>query len=104
MAKFCGFLGYSTNVETSPGIWDAKIVEREVIGDILSITRRWVQDADINDDLTVNNRLSIIADQYCMDHAFEIRYVRMMGAKWKVKSIEVQPPRLILNIGELYTG
>lgn len=104
MAKFCGKLGYVMTVETRPGIWEPQEIERDVVGDLLSSTRRWVTDADVNDDLTLSNRLSIVADQYCMDHAYQLKYVVMMGAKWKVSSIELQAPRLILNLGGLYVG
>lgn len=104
LAKFCGKIGYVTTVETRPGIWEQKTVERNIVGDILSSTRRFVTDSDVNDDITLSNRLSIVADQYCRDHAYEMRYVEMMGAKWKISSIESQPPRLILNLGGVYVS
>jgi hypothetical protein len=31
-------------------------------------------------------------------------YVEFMGAKWKISNVEVQYPRLILTIGEVYNG
>ena len=31
-----------------------------------------------------------------------MRYVEFMGAKWKISSVEVQYPRLILTVGGVY--
>ena len=58
----------------------------------------------MNDDVVLNNRIEIIADQYAYQHFFAIRYVRWMGVLWKVTNVEVKSPRLILTIGGVYNG
>ena len=106
MAKFCGIIGFGETVEseTSPGVWSEVITERRYFGDLIRNTRR-LQTADkLNDNVNVSNEISIVADPYARDHFFQMRYVEFAGAKWKVTSIEVQYPRLILTIGDVYNG
>lgn len=104
MAKFCGVLGYAETKETSPGVWTEQIVERKYYGDVIRNSRRWGPGEHLNDDLTVNNSLSIVADAYAYENFFAIRYVEWMGVRWKVNWVEVQRPRLILTVGGVYNG
>jgi len=104
MARFHGKVGYGETVETSPGVWDDVITERSYFGDVLRNTRRLREGESVNDDLSVNNSISIVADAYANDHFFAIRYVQWMGSLWKVSDVEVQRPRLILRLGGVYNG
>lgn len=102
MPKFYGAIGYEVTVETSPGVWEEQIKERNYYGDLIRNTRR-LQGADkVNDDINIANEISIVADPYANDHFYSMRYVAFQGAKWKVSNVEVQPPRLILSLGGLY--
>ena len=104
MAKWFGKIGYAETEEISPGVWKEQIVEREYYGDLVRNTRR-LQTADkINDDIIVSNELSIVSDPYAMNNFHSIRYVEFMGSKWKVSSVEVSYPRLILTLGGLHTN
>lgn len=104
MAKWFGKIGYAEIEEISPGVWKEQIVEREYYGDLVRNTRR-LQTADkINDDIIVSNELSIVSDPYANQNFHSIRYVEFMGSKWKVSSVEVSYPRLILTLGGLYTN
>lgn len=104
MAKFCGAVGYAETVETSPSIWEERIIERKYRGDVIRNARRLESGESVNDDIALNNSISIVADPYAYAHFFAIRYVAWMGAQWKVSNVEVQSPRLILTIGGLYNG
>lgn len=105
MPKYFGKVGYGpTAVETKPGVWDEVIVEREYVGDILRNTRRLQSGESVNDDLSVNNMISIVADPYANENFFAIRYVQWMGTLWKVTEVEVQSPRLLLRLGGKYNG
>jgi hypothetical protein len=105
MAKFSGKIGYATNVETSPGVWVDQIVEYEYYGDILRNTREIRQEQyHLNDNLSVQNSISIVADEYANEHFFAITYVEWAGTLWTVQSVEVQRPRLLLRLGEVYNG
>lgn len=102
MAKYYGFVGYAEMQETALDVWQEVIVEREAIGDVLKNTRRWVGDDHLNDDLVINNKLSILADPYAYQNFHSIRYATYMGTKWKVTNVEVAYPRLILDLGGVY--
>ena len=104
MAKFYGLIGYGEPTETRAGVWEDVISERSAKGDVLRNQRRMENGESINDDISLNNQISIVADPYALEHYFAIRYVKWMGGYWKVTNVEVQYPRLLLTIGGLYRG
>lgn len=104
MAKFYGKVGYATTVETAPGVWTEQIVERPYYGDVSRSSRRLENGIGLNDDVIVNDTISIMADAYAYENFFAIRYVNWMGANWKVSTVEPQRPRLILSLGGSYNG
>lgn len=104
MAKFCGIIGYADIQETSLGVYGEVFSRRKAYGDVIRNNRKLENGVGLNDDLALNNQISIIADAYAVKHFFSIRYVEWMGANWKVTNVEVQPPRLILTIGGVYNG
>jgi hypothetical protein len=104
MAKFYGEIGYGESVEVSPGVWEDTITERKYSGDVLRNTRRLQEGEQLNNDLTVGNSISIVADAYANEHFFAIRYIRWAGTLWTVIDIEVQSPRLNLRVGGVYNG
>ena len=104
MARFFGRIGYGETEETEPGVWVDHIVEREYYGDVIRNARNLREGENLNPDLSVQNSISIVADAYANDHFFAIRYVEWAGALWTVSSVEVQSPRLLLRLGEVYNG
>lgn len=104
MARFFGRVGYGETLETSPGVWVEDIVENSYYGDVIRNTRELHQGQNLNSDISVQNSISIVADAYANDHFFAIRYVEWAGVLWTVSSVEVQSPRLLLRLGEVYNG
>lgn len=105
MAKFYGAIGYSTEVETSPGVWKNQITERHYVGDTIRNSSRWSSSQDsTNDDLNINNQFSILADPYAYQNFHEMKYIEFMGTRWKITNVEVQYPRLLLTVGGEYTN
>jgi len=104
MARFSGRVGYGESVETTPGVWEDQIVERSYFGDVIRNARNLREGENLNFDLSVQNSISIVADAYANEHFFAIRYVEWAGTLWTVTSVEVQSPRLILRLGEVYNG
>ena len=104
MAKFYGKIGYAMTKETTPGVWVEEIVERSYYGDVIRNIRRLQGSENLNDDINVSNEISIVADAFANQNFHSMRYVEYMGAKWKVSSVEVKYPRLILNMGGVYNG
>lgn len=104
MNKFYGKIGYAITKETTPGVWVEQIVERSYYGDVIRNIRRLQSSENLNDDINVSNEISIVADAFANQNFHSMRYVEYMGTKWKVSSIEVKYPRLILSMGGVYNG
>jgi hypothetical protein len=105
MAKFYGVIGYGENVESSPGVWQDVITEKSYFGDVIRNTRTLRDEGEkLNNDLSVGNSISIVADAYANEHFFAIRYIEWAGALWTVSDVEVQSPRLLLRLGGVYNG
>ena len=105
MAKFYGPIGYSVSTEVRPGVWKDTIEERNYYGDLIRDTSRWTASQNsTNDDLTINNQISIVADPFAENNFHSMKYVRFMGANWKITSVEPRLPRLILSVGAVYNG
>lgn len=104
MARYFGKVGYGHDVDKGKGVHEIEITEREYYGDVVRNSRKLGNGEKVNDDLTVGNSISIVADAYANDHFFAIRYVEWAGTLWKVSDVEVQSPRLLLRLGGVYRG
>jgi hypothetical protein len=105
MAKFYGAIGYGETSEKSPGVWvEETITERSYTGDVLKNSRRWQAGESLNDNLTINNQISIVADPFAYQNFCTMKYIKWMGTLWKITQVDVQRPRLILTIGGVYNG
>lgn len=104
MAKFFGSIGFSETIETSPSIWEEVVTERNYYGDIRKHGRRLEEGSNINDDVVIKNVISIVSDPYATGNIYKMRYLVWMGVKWKISSVEVEFPRLILTLGGIYNA
>jgi len=104
MAKWYGKVGYGINTETARGVWSDVITEKNYSGDMIRNSRRFVTSSSINDNISMSNEISIVADPFANQNFQSIKYVEYMGTLWKVLSVEVQYPRLILGMGGVYNG
>lgn len=104
MAKFHGAIGYGETVEKRPGVYVDEITERMYSGDLLQSNRGVQSSENLNDNINVTNRISIVADPFAYKNFRLMKYVEFMGAKWKITNVEVSRPRLILSVGGVYNG
>ena len=104
MARFYGVIGYGVSGQTDPGVFEPQIKERPYYGDTMYKYWKFDSSENTNDDINIANRISIVADEFAYENSHAMRYVEFMGARWKVVSIEVQRPRLILTLGGVYNG
>lgn len=105
MAKFYGMIGFATQEETSPGIWEDSIIERPYKGDVLANGRRWNEVNDqTNDNFTISNTFSVISDAFLYRHIPAMRYITYMGAKFKITSVDVERPRVKISVGGVYVA
>ncbi len=103
MSKYYGAIGYADFCNVG-GKAEERITERLYAGDVIRNTRRWQTGEQLNDNLNVNNVISIVSDPYAYQNFHAMRYIVWMGAKWKISSVEVLWPRLLLTIGGVYNG
>ena len=106
MTRFHGLVGFVSQGEVSPGVWEANVVtKREYYGDMIRNSYSIVSTSDsTNDNLKLSNQLSIVADGYIMSHLSSIKFVIVNDVAWRVSSIEVDRRRVILRLGEVYNG
>ena len=104
MAKWYGPIGYADTVETKPGVFVERIIERNYYGDTIRQNRRIRSGDKVIDDIEISNQISIVADPYATDHIYSMRYAEFQGVRWKISDVEVAPPRLILTLGGLCNG
>lgn len=104
MAKFYGIIGFAVSEETRPGVWTERVKERTYRGDLTRTASRWEGTETLNDNVNITNRISIVADPFVYEHFSAIRYIKFLGAYWKVTNIDVSYPRLNLTVGGVYNG
>lgn len=102
--RFYGKVGYETSVEIADSVWEPRILEAEYYGDVLRNTTRREQSDQINDEITISNRISIVVKPDALSTFQTIKYVEWLNCRWNVKSMEIQFPRVILELGGAYTG
>lgn len=106
MARFSGTIGFlrteETDPENHPGVYTEVLKEKRYFGDVLSNSRRWDQNGNFNEDLAINNRISVVADTFAKANLGAMRYVRWLGDTWKITNVEIQYPRIIITIGGQY--
>lgn len=105
MSKWYGNIGFADTVETVPGVWTPVITEKPYFGDVIKNTRQLQSSGGVNDNITIGNQISIVADPYADGHIYDMRYICFKGSKWKITSVEdLEGPRLLLSLGGLWNG
>lgn len=103
MAKWYGKIGYASTVQTAPSVWTPQIVERPYFGDIIRNTSGRNETSDsTNDELRFDAQISIVADQYAIQHFASMKWIELYDVKWKISKVEPRHPRLILTVGGQY--
>ena len=105
MAKWFGKIGFAESKNVGDGVWKQTIIEREYYGELIRNTKNIQTVSDkISDDINIANELNIVSDPYANQNFHSIKYVNFMSTNWKVKSVEVKYPKLILTLGGVYNG
>ena len=104
MAKFYGAVGYASPVQTTPGVWKEDIIEKKYYGELVRNVRNLQTSQNVNDNITLSDEISIVADPFANHNFHSMRYIEYMGAKWKITKVEVRYPKLILTVGGVYNG
>ena len=104
--KFAGKIGFwFDDVETVPSVYEPKIIEKPYVGDVTRNYRRNQQESGkTNKNLSLNNQIDILADTYLQQNYHTVRYVLWNGVRWEVTAVEVDYPKIKLEIGGVYDG
>jgi hypothetical protein len=94
MAKFYGIIGFAKTGKTAPGVWAEAITEKYYFGDVIKNSRRSQTGDGLNDNMTISNEISIVADAFANENFQSIRYINWMGSNWKITNVDVQRPLL----------
>lgn len=104
MAKFYGAIGYALQIESKPGVWIDEVIEKNYRGDIILDQRRWQSDEKVNDNINIDNSISIIADEYAYNNIGSMKYIIWNNVPWKIQSFSINRPRIVIQIGGIYNG
>lgn len=106
MARFSGMVGYAQSLPDPefPSVYVDTVVERKRYGDVIREHSKWQPNQNLNDDLEITNRVSIVADKFSLENMGNMKYITMYGQRWSIKSVTVEHPRLIVYLGGLYNG
>lgn len=105
MARYSGKIGFAEQVKTGPGVWEDNVItERQYYGEVLRNTQSFLANENsINDNIDAPVRISVVSN----DLAYRIeklRYVVFRGVRRSIESVDVERPRVILRLGEVYNG
>lgn len=100
--KFHGNVGFSISQETKPGVWTQKIKDVPYYGELTKPVNKWTTGSEVNDNASFSSQVSIVSDPFAINNFHSIKYVEYLGIKWKVTSVEIMRPRLLLTLGGEY--
>ena len=105
MARFFGKVGFVRTEDDGTGIFVEKTTVREYFGDLNNNVRRWDHRQDsVNDDVTLNNNVSILSDDFAYENLEAMKWVEFRGVKWRITSVEVNYPRITIFFGGPWNG
>lgn len=103
--RFAGKIGFvvTKQDETNDELWTTETTEKLVYGDTLRDVRNNDKSSYLNDNFTISNQFSIVADDFTYRNLQYIKYVEYLGVKWRVTSVDALPrPRLVLSVNGVY--
>ena len=104
MARYCGNIGYCVDEETRPGVIEPVMKERKYYGDIITLKRNTSSSDKVNDDILLNTKISVVSDPFATQNRNALKYIIVDGIRWKIASIDIQFPRMIVETGGVYNG
>lgn len=104
--KWYGKIGYVlTDEENDTGVSIPEMTWKQYYGDVQKFSRRVeASTQSINDNLNINNTISILADPYALENLGYMKCIEWMGTLWEISSIDISYPRMVLSIGGVYNG
>ena len=106
MARFYGKVGFIRTVNDGTG----RFVEEEVVryykGDVNNNVRRYNPQNDVsaNDDLALNDNVSILADAYAAENYMAMQWIEFDNVRWRITSVTKEYPRITIFFGGVWNG
>lgn len=102
MTKYCGKIGFVKSTLRENGVHFEEWTEETYRGDVIRNSLKWSPGDSINSNISTRNQISIVTNSYMNENLQYLRYVEYAGALWTVESFDVQRPRIILTLGDIY--
>jgi hypothetical protein len=102
--KWYGKIGYALTVDKGDGLYIPEMTWKQYYGDVQRFMRKIDSSQNVNDNLNINNTISILADPYALENLGYMKCIEWMGTLWEISSIDISYPRMILSIGGVYNG
>lgn len=109
MPKCSGVIGYALVGETQPGVWTECITDKKYYGDIVRDNRKfdsgnatYSSNNKVNEDISIINKISVVSNSFMLENLSFMKYITFMKSKWKISSVDINPPRIIITIGGMY--
>lgn len=106
MTRYFGEIGFGSTEEdpSDSGNWVTTITEKKMKGDVVRRSRQLDVGDSVNPSVSLSVSVSVVADADSLANHQSIRYAMLSGVRWVVTDVEIQRPRLILRLGEVYNG
>jgi hypothetical protein len=105
MSQVHGVIGYFSEKEVEPGIWENQYTEKKFKGENLKIKRKIVENNKVTTDVVYEQTITFLGTRYIMDNRENIRYVTLGGVKWEVTNVDfIDYPRVTITIGGKYNA
>ena len=102
MTRCSGNIGYALVAETQPGVWTEEVVDKKYYGEVVTDNRKFTDQNQINDNLNISNNISVVSNKFMLDNMSYMKYITFLKSKWKISSVDIKPPRIIITMGGLY--
>lgn len=105
-SRWSGRIGfvYTEEIPEGSGLWKQRIEIKPFHGNVNRSIRRWQPAEKVNDDISLNNEISVTMTPYLEKNFYAVRFISFMGTWWKVNTVTMDYPRFTLDIGGVYNG
>lgn len=107
--KYYGNIGFAVSEEKMvdgqhTGVWEQRITVKKYYGELSKPVNKWQNGSGENQDASFSSQLSIVSDPFAIENFHSIKFAEYLGVKWKVTSVEIIRPRLLLTLGGEYVN
>ena len=107
--KYYGNIGFAVSEEKMvdgqhTGVWEQQITVKKYYGELSKPVNKWQNGSGENQDASFSSQLSIVSDPFAIENFHSIKFAEYLGVKWKVTSVEIMRPRLLLTLGGEYVN